>query len=212
MRPKRADELIGGSLYWIVKHRLVACQQILRFEDRKRRPHRHRLLGRAGADPAEPQARPPGLALSRGGRARRRSTATPAASPTSRRGFTASWRRWRWSDLSRWGAGVIAALKLNNMEASHDPVLGFRGDRLESRRAGDAQPSLLPGVDRRARCRSTRCAIMRGNISTMSRRSRARSAPCTAPAPTATAGGCWPRTSPRKRASRPASRTMRACG
>ena len=34
MRPKRADELIGGSLYWIVKHRLVGCQQILRFEDR----------------------------------------------------------------------------------------------------------------------------------------------------------------------------------
>jgi hypothetical protein len=34
MRPKRAAELIGGSLYWIVKHRLVACQEILRFEDR----------------------------------------------------------------------------------------------------------------------------------------------------------------------------------
>jgi hypothetical protein len=35
MRPKRASELIGGSLYWIVKHRLVACQQILRFDDRE---------------------------------------------------------------------------------------------------------------------------------------------------------------------------------
>ena len=34
MRPKRAEELIGGSVYWIVKHRLVACQQILRLEDR----------------------------------------------------------------------------------------------------------------------------------------------------------------------------------
>ena len=34
MRPKRADELIGGSLFWIVRHRLVACQEILRFEDR----------------------------------------------------------------------------------------------------------------------------------------------------------------------------------
>ena len=34
MRPKRADELIGGSLHWIVKHRIVACQEILRFEDR----------------------------------------------------------------------------------------------------------------------------------------------------------------------------------
>ncbi len=35
MRPKRASELVGGSLYWIVKHRMVGCQQILRFEDRK---------------------------------------------------------------------------------------------------------------------------------------------------------------------------------
>ena len=34
MRPKRAAELIGGSLYWIVKHRLVACQEIVRFDDR----------------------------------------------------------------------------------------------------------------------------------------------------------------------------------
>jgi len=31
---KRAAELIGGSLYWIVKHRLIAGQQILRLEDR----------------------------------------------------------------------------------------------------------------------------------------------------------------------------------
>ena len=35
MRPKRAEELIGGSLHWIVKHRLVAAQRILRFDDRK---------------------------------------------------------------------------------------------------------------------------------------------------------------------------------
>ena len=34
MRPKRAEELLGGSLYWIVKHRLVGCNEILRFEDR----------------------------------------------------------------------------------------------------------------------------------------------------------------------------------
>ena len=34
MRPKRMAELVGGSLYWIVKHRIVACQTILRFEDR----------------------------------------------------------------------------------------------------------------------------------------------------------------------------------
>jgi hypothetical protein len=35
MRPKRAAELIGGSLYWIVKHRLVGCNEILRFDDRE---------------------------------------------------------------------------------------------------------------------------------------------------------------------------------
>src|SRR5688572_4762581 len=35
MRPKRMEELIGGQLHWIVKHRLVARQEILRFEDRK---------------------------------------------------------------------------------------------------------------------------------------------------------------------------------
>lgn len=34
MRPKRAEELVGGNLYWIVKHRLIGCQQILRFDDR----------------------------------------------------------------------------------------------------------------------------------------------------------------------------------
>jgi hypothetical protein len=34
MRPRRADELIGGSLHWIVKHRIIACQQILRLDDR----------------------------------------------------------------------------------------------------------------------------------------------------------------------------------
>ena len=35
MRPKRAEELVGGSLHWIVKHRMVARQEILRLEDRK---------------------------------------------------------------------------------------------------------------------------------------------------------------------------------
>jgi hypothetical protein len=34
MRPKRADELVGGSLHWIVKHRIVARQEILRLDDR----------------------------------------------------------------------------------------------------------------------------------------------------------------------------------
>lgn len=30
-RPKRADELVGGSIFWIVKHRLAARQTILGF-------------------------------------------------------------------------------------------------------------------------------------------------------------------------------------
>jgi len=30
--PKRAEELIGGSLYWIIKHRLTARQTILSLE------------------------------------------------------------------------------------------------------------------------------------------------------------------------------------
>ena len=34
MRPKRMEELVGGSLHWIVKHRIIARQRILRFEDR----------------------------------------------------------------------------------------------------------------------------------------------------------------------------------
>ena len=33
-RPKRADELIGGSIYWIVKHRIAARQTILGFDER----------------------------------------------------------------------------------------------------------------------------------------------------------------------------------
>ena len=34
MRPKRMAELIGGHLHWIVKHRIVARLEILRFDDR----------------------------------------------------------------------------------------------------------------------------------------------------------------------------------
>lgn len=34
MRPRRAEELIGGDLYWIVRHRLVARQRILRIDGR----------------------------------------------------------------------------------------------------------------------------------------------------------------------------------
>jgi len=34
MRPRRAGELVGGNLYWIVRHRIVAGIEIRRFEDR----------------------------------------------------------------------------------------------------------------------------------------------------------------------------------
>jgi len=32
--PKRAEELVGGSIYWIVKHRITARQTILGFAER----------------------------------------------------------------------------------------------------------------------------------------------------------------------------------
>jgi hypothetical protein len=32
-RPKRADELIGGSVYWIVKHRITVRQTIIGFAE-----------------------------------------------------------------------------------------------------------------------------------------------------------------------------------
>lgn len=34
MRPKRANELIGGQLFWIVKHRIVASLEIRAIADR----------------------------------------------------------------------------------------------------------------------------------------------------------------------------------
>ena len=35
MRPRRAEELIGGNLYWIVRHTIIAGLEIRRFEDRE---------------------------------------------------------------------------------------------------------------------------------------------------------------------------------
>ena len=37
-RPKRADELIGGSLFWIIKHRLVLRQRIVGFAEADAEP------------------------------------------------------------------------------------------------------------------------------------------------------------------------------
>ncbi len=36
-KPKRADELIGGSIYWIVKHRITARNRILGFTETEER-------------------------------------------------------------------------------------------------------------------------------------------------------------------------------
>jgi hypothetical protein len=35
-RPTRHTELVGGSLFWIIKHQLVARSRILRFEEDER--------------------------------------------------------------------------------------------------------------------------------------------------------------------------------
>lgn len=32
-RPKRHEEIVGGSLYWIIRHRLVGRAEVLGFED-----------------------------------------------------------------------------------------------------------------------------------------------------------------------------------
>ena len=76
MRPKRMAELIGGSLHWIVKHRIVARQVILRFDDRSDGRIDIVCAGELLACTPRAQARPPGLALSRrrrrAGRGRRR--------------------------------------------------------------------------------------------------------------------------------------------
>ncbi|HEX8571837.1 MAG TPA: DUF1489 domain-containing protein [Allosphingosinicella sp.] len=34
-RPKRAEEMVGGSIYWIVKHRIAARQAIIGFVERE---------------------------------------------------------------------------------------------------------------------------------------------------------------------------------
>ncbi len=34
-RPKRADELVGGSIFWILQHRITARQTILGFAERE---------------------------------------------------------------------------------------------------------------------------------------------------------------------------------
>lgn len=54
-RPTRADECVGGSLYWIVKHRLVARQTVLGFRDGE--DGRQRILVDARVIPVRPRAK-----------------------------------------------------------------------------------------------------------------------------------------------------------
>jgi hypothetical protein len=53
MRPKRAAECIGGHLHYIVKYRIVARVEILRFEDRK--DGRIDIVCRARLEPVPPK-------------------------------------------------------------------------------------------------------------------------------------------------------------
>lgn len=34
-RPRRADELVGGSIFWILQHRMLARQTIVGFDERE---------------------------------------------------------------------------------------------------------------------------------------------------------------------------------
>lgn len=54
-KPKRADELAGGCLYFIVRHTLVARLPILRFEERT--DGRIDIVCRARLEPVHPQPR-----------------------------------------------------------------------------------------------------------------------------------------------------------
>lgn len=54
-RPKRADELIGGSIFWIVKHRIAARQTIIGFAEGEERRTVIRLDPRLVAVRARPK-------------------------------------------------------------------------------------------------------------------------------------------------------------
>ena len=85
-RPTRADELVGGSLYWIIKHRIAARQTILGFD-------------RAAVGPQDDHPARSGAGDgARDGEARRiragAISAPPTRRPTSATAATA-WRRCR---------------------------------------------------------------------------------------------------------------------
>ena len=100
MRPKRMDELIGGSLHWIVKHRIVARQEILRFEDRKDGRIDIVCSAELSPDPAQAQARPPGLALSEDDDAPGGEDDGSGPERIAAAHVRANWRRWGWFSSS----------------------------------------------------------------------------------------------------------------
>ncbi len=89
MRPKRMEELVGGSLHWIVKHRIVARQEILRFEDRGDGRINIVCSAELVMVPAHAQAGSPGLALSRRYPTRPAARMMAAASANCRRAMYA---------------------------------------------------------------------------------------------------------------------------
>lgn len=54
-RPKRYEELIGGSLFWIIRHRLVARSPITGFEDAE--GGKTHIVVAAALVPVEPRGR-----------------------------------------------------------------------------------------------------------------------------------------------------------
>ena len=145
MRPKRIDELIGGSLHWIVKHRLIGRQQILRFDDRKDGRIDIVLSGALELIPPSPTRAHQGWRYLEAAKYPPRMT-TAAASPSFRLGFTAGSPRSRSSK---------SACRLSRSRyRAHNQQQGGTHDDLQRQstarsRARDAQASLLPGVDRR---------------------------------------------------------------
>ena len=162
--PKRHDEMIGGSLYWIIEHAIVARSEILGFEQREDRRWTIRLAPQADPGPPAGQARAPGLALPRGarraarprGRRDRRATRCPAgssASSAARAGVAAE---------PSFAARAVCALpdgRRCRMTEARPPHLGQRqliASRLRGSDAGGSTGlSAIPiGRDRQPRPRS----------------------------------------------------------
>jgi hypothetical protein len=64
--PKRHEEMVGGSLYWILNHMLVGRSPILGFMDNGQGRDMDQAAPRTHPCPQHPQTRASGLALSGG--------------------------------------------------------------------------------------------------------------------------------------------------